>query len=177
MPIASRAQSRGNLIGKNVGPCGIQVGFVAEIGVVHMRNGREEMQVGEVLRQAPRCNFLMRIVILAATQGAVYLATQKGALIVFALVALVLCLPRLAWYKMLNVLCLVFAVLVILLPLETQGLLVSTNGGIFSLASLGMRILLTWPEALQWIANNEVFRSALTSVALAGRSGCLRRMT
>jgi hypothetical protein len=106
---------------------------------------------------APRCGFILRVLILAATEWAVYLTTQKGALIVFALVALVLCLPRTAWYKALNALCLILAALVILLPLGTQGLLVTINGGTFSLASLGMRIQLTWPDAFRWIANNDVF--------------------
>jgi hypothetical protein len=106
---------------------------------------------------APRCNFLLRIFVLGATEGAIYMTTQKGAVIVFALVALVLCLPRVMWYKTLNALCLGMVALAILLPLGTQGLLIATDGGNLSLASLGMRIQLTWPQAFRWIANNEVF--------------------
>ncbi|MBV9250260.1 MAG: hypothetical protein JO227_13575 [Acetobacteraceae bacterium] len=106
---------------------------------------------------APRYRFFVRLFVVTASEWALYLTTQKGAAIAFGVIGFVLCLPRKSWYRCLNGLCLAFAVLAVLLPLLSQGLLVSTEGGTFSLASLGMRVELTWPDAFRWIANNNVF--------------------
>ena len=64
-----------------------------------------------------------------------------------------------------------FAILIVALPLITAGLLVSDTGGVFSFASLAMRISLTWPDAWQWIWNNEVFPFG---VGLGGIGGAQR---
>jgi hypothetical protein len=55
--------------------------------------------------------------------------------------------------------------------LVTAGLLVSNAGGVFSLASLAMRISLTWPDAWQWIWSNNVFPFG---VGLGGIGGAQR---
>ena len=106
---------------------------------------------------APRCRWLLRIVVLAATGTALYFTTQKGALVIFCCVSAALLLPRYMWYKSLNALCLAGAAAAVILPFATQGALVSTAGGNFSLASFGMRIETTWPDAFRWIADNNVF--------------------
>jgi len=106
---------------------------------------------------APRCRWLMRIVMLAASGAALYFTTQKGGLIIFCCVSSVLLLPRYMWYKSLNALCLACAAAAVILPFATQGMLASTAGGNFSLASFGMRIQSTWPDAFRWISDNNVF--------------------
>jgi hypothetical protein len=106
---------------------------------------------------APRCRWVLRLIVLAASETAIYFTTQKGALIVFGCVSAALILPRYMWYKALNALCIVFAATAVIVPIATQGLLASTAGDNFSLASFGMRIQTTWPDAFRWISDNSVF--------------------
>ena len=99
----------------------------------------------------------LRAFILLTTAGAVFATTQKGSLVAF--VAVLGCLlgpPR--WRaNLLRLTCLAFAMLLIALPIVTPGLLLTMNGGVFSLASFAMRIQLTWPFAWDWISHNEIF--------------------
>ena len=120
---------------------------------------------------APRCRWLLRVVVLAATGTALYFTTQKGPLVIFSLVSLVLLMPRYMWYTSLNALCLACAAAAVVLPFATQGALVSTAGGNFSLASFGMRIQTTWPDAFRWISDNNVFPFG---VGLGGIGGAQR---
>lgn len=121
---------------------------------------------------APRIrSVLIRLVLLATTTAAVALTTQKGALVAIAAVSVILCAPRRMRYWLLCNACLTFALLAVALPLLTVGLLVSDTGGVFSLASLAMRISDTWPDAWQWISNNSVFPFG---VGLGGIGGAQR---
>src|SRR5271166_4588293 len=118
-----------------------------------------------------RCNFVVRVFILVATGGAVFLTTQKGALLAFAALAPIFCVPRRAWVPLLGTACLTFTAAMIAFPLLTIGLRMPTEGGVFSLASLAMRITDTWPAAWQWISNEEVFPFG---TGLGGLSGAMR---
>jgi hypothetical protein len=121
---------------------------------------------------APRIrNVLIRLALLAITTVAVALTTQKGALVGIGAVSVVLCAPAWSRYWLLYMSCVTFAILTVALPLITAGLLVSDTGGVFSFASLAMRIALTWPDAWQWIWNNEVFPFG---VGLGGIGGAQR---
>jgi hypothetical protein len=121
---------------------------------------------------APRIRSLvLRLVLLAITTVAVALTTQKGALVAIGAVSLILCAPSRTRYSLLNGACISFAIAVVALPLVTAGLLISNAGGVFSLASLAMRISLTWPDAWQWIWNNDVFPFG---VGLGGIGGAQR---
>jgi len=106
---------------------------------------------------APRArSYLLRLFILASTVGAVALTTQKGA--VFAIGAITLCFaaPAFMRFRLLLSTAMVFAVVAVALPVFSAGLMLEDNGGVFSAASFAMRIMLTWPEAWQWIFNNEI---------------------
>jgi hypothetical protein len=67
--------------------------------------------------------------------------------------------------------CVAMTLLMIMLPIGTSGLLMPTGGGVFSLASFGMRITSTWPDAWRWISNNDIFPFA---TGLGGLSGAMR---
>ncbi|HEX3405377.1 MAG TPA: hypothetical protein VHT74_34135 [Acetobacteraceae bacterium] len=118
-----------------------------------------------------RCRFVLRALVLAATGGAIFLTTQKGALLAYIAVAAIFCLPRRTWYAMLCTACVAMTLLMIMLPIGTSGLLMPTGGGVFSLASFGMRITSTWPDAWRWISNNDIFPFA---TGLGGLSGAMR---
>jgi hypothetical protein len=121
---------------------------------------------------APRIRSVaIRFSLLATTTGAVAFTTQKGALGTVAIVSMIMCAPVWSRYWLLCVACVVFAIVDVALPLITAGLLVSDNGGVFSFASLAMRISLTWPDAWQWIWQNEVFPFG---VGLGGIGGAQR---
>jgi hypothetical protein len=121
---------------------------------------------------APRIrSLLVRFVMLAITAGAVAFTTQKGAMAAIVAVGVLLCAPFRTRYWLLCMACITFAIIAVALPLITAGLLVSDNGGVFSLASLAMRISSTWPDAWQWIWNNSVFPFG---VGLGGIGGAQR---
>jgi hypothetical protein len=121
---------------------------------------------------APRMrSWLLRLLFLAITCGAVALTTQKGALVAATAVSLVLCLPAWSRYSLLSMACIAFAVIDVALPLFTPGLLMSESGGVFSFASFAMRITQTWPDAWNWITNNDVFPFG---VGLGGIGGAQR---
>lgn len=121
---------------------------------------------------APRLrSVVIRLVFLVVTCGAVALTTQKGSLIACCVVSLMLCAPARMRYALLSAACVAFAVIDVALPLVTSGLLMPENGGVFSFASFGMRIMQTWPDAWLWISNNEVFPFG---VGLGGIGGAQR---
>jgi hypothetical protein len=121
---------------------------------------------------APRIkSVVLRFLLLALTIVSVAMTTQKGALAAMVVVSMILCAPQWSRYRLLCTACLAFAILDVALPTLTAGLFVADNGGVFSFASFGMRIALTWPDAWQWIANNEVFPFG---VGLGGIGGAQR---
>jgi hypothetical protein len=125
-----------------------------------------------VLIIAPRVSSLViRFVLLATTTVAVALTTQKGALVAIAAISMILCAPGWSRYWLLCIACVAFAILDAALPAITAGLLIPDSGGVFSFASLAMRISLTWPEAWQWIWHNQVFPFG---VGLGGIGGAQR---
>ena len=116
-------------------------------------------------------NIALRFVLVVVTVGAVFLTTQKGSLVAVAIVGMLLCLPAGRAYPLLRAACVAGAVLDIAVPLLTAGLLVTDGGGVFSFASFALRISYTWPDAWQWIRNNEVFPFG---VGLGGIGGAQR---
>ena len=118
-----------------------------------------------------RAGFILRTIVLAATGEAVFLTTQKGALAAFAAVAIIFWLPRRMWFAMLCTACVTLTLFTVMLPILSSGLLMGTGGGVFSLASFGMRITDTWPDAWRWIANHDIFPFA---TGLGGLSGAMR---
>jgi hypothetical protein len=116
-------------------------------------------------------NWPARLLLLAVTCATVAFTTQKGALIAAIAVTLVMCAPLWTRYWLLCSTCLVFALTAVALPLFTEGLLMPQQGGVFSFASFAMRISDTWPDAWNWIRNNEVFPFG---VGLGGIGGAQR---
>ena len=99
----------------------------------------------------------LRAFVLLTTAGAVFATTQKGSFVAFAAV-MVLLLGPLRWrVPLLRLTCIAFAILLVALPIMTPGLMLTMNGGVFSLASFAMRIQLTWPLAWDWILHNQIF--------------------
>ncbi len=106
---------------------------------------------------APRArSYIMRLLILAATVGAVALTTQKGAVVAIGAITACFAAPAFMRFRLLWLAAVTFAVVAVALPVFSAGLLLEDNGGVFSAASFAMRIMLTWPEAWQWIFNNEI---------------------
>ncbi len=102
-------------------------------------------------------SWLLRAFLLLTTAGAVFATTQKGSFVAF-MVVLGVMLGPLRWRAwLLRLTCLAFTLLLIGLPLFTPGLIMTQNGGVFSMASFAMRIEDTWPGAWNWISHNEIF--------------------
>ena len=121
---------------------------------------------------APRIrSWMLRLLFLALTCGAVALTTQKGALVAVAAVSVILCMPVWSRYSALCTACIAFALAAVVLPLFTLGLLMPQSGGVFSFASFAMRISRTWPEAWQWILSRDIFPFG---VGLGGIGGAQR---
>ena len=116
-------------------------------------------------------SYLLRTLMLFMTVAAVFMTTQKGAVAAIAAVALILATPGFMRYRLLCWAALGFAILDVALPIFTSGLLVDSNGGVFSLASFGMRITDTWPDAWRWISDNNLFPFG---VGLGGIGGAQR---
>ncbi len=116
-------------------------------------------------------SYLLRMAMLVATVGAVFLTTQKGSVVAIMLVAMILGTPASMRYRLLCWAAIGLAVLDVALPLFTGGLLFAANGGVFSFASFAMRITDTWPDAWRWILHNEVFPFG---VGLGGIGGAQR---
>jgi hypothetical protein len=121
---------------------------------------------------APRMrSYVLRMLMLFATVGAVFLTTQKGAVLAIAMVTLILATPGFMRYRLLCWAAVGFAVVDVALPIFTSGLLVVDNGGVFSFASFAMRISDTWPDAWRWISDNNLFPFG---VGLGGIGGAQR---
>jgi hypothetical protein len=121
---------------------------------------------------APRVrNWLLRLVFLALTCGAVALTTQKGALVAIVAITLIFCMPEWSRYSLLCIACIAFALAAVALPLFTLGLMMPQTGGVFSFASFAMRISRTWPDAWRWILNHDIFPFG---VGLGGIGGAQR---
>jgi len=116
-------------------------------------------------------SYLLRMLMLVITVGAVFMTTQKGAVAAIAAVTLILATPGFMRYRLLCWAALGFAILDVALPIFTSGLLINDNGGVFSFASFAMRITGTWPDAWRWIANNNLFPFG---VGLGGIGGAQR---
>ena len=103
-------------------------------------------------------SYLVRLAILVVTLAGVYLTTAKGAVVGFALVTLALVGPAYLRVPALRVLVIAAVLLVIGLPLLTNGLVLPEgSGGVFSGASFAMRVDATWPGSLKWISLNQIF--------------------
>ena len=116
-------------------------------------------------------SYVLRMLMLFATVGAVFMTTQKGAVVAIAVVTLILATPGFMRYRLLCWAAIGFAVLDVTLPIFTSGLLVADNGGVFSFASFAMRITDTWPDAWRWISDNNLFPFG---VGLGGIGGAQR---
>jgi hypothetical protein len=116
-------------------------------------------------------SYVLRMLMLFATVGAVFMTTQKGAVLAIGVVTLILATPGFMRYRLLCWAAIGFAVLDVLLPIFTSGLLVADNGGVFSFASFAMRITATWPDAWRWISDNNLFPFG---VGLGGIGGAQR---
>jgi hypothetical protein len=121
---------------------------------------------------APRIgSYLVRLFVLAASTAAVFFTTQKGAFAAIAAVSAVFAFPAWSRYRLLCWLCIGWVAVDVALPVVTADLHMADNGGVFSFASFAMRITSTWPEAWQWIGNNDVFPFG---VGLGGIGGAQR---
>lgn len=121
---------------------------------------------------APRIrSWTLRMLTLCAAIAGVFFTTQKGSLIAFVPVALILCGPRSWRYPLMVMLCAAFAFFDVALPLATGGMLLSDQGGIFSTATFAMRIIDTWPDAWHWIFQHQIFP---LGVGLGGIGGAQR---
>ncbi|WP_445682827.1 hypothetical protein [Radicibacter daui] len=101
-------------------------------------------------------NVWARAAIALPALAGVFLSTQKGSLIAFLPIAAILCLPaalRLAWLRICFV---AFLVLAAGLPLFTHGLSLDHGRGVFSMESLYLRIVYTWPDAWAWIEHHQM---------------------
>ena len=116
-------------------------------------------------------SYLLRMAMLVTTVAAVFMTTQKGAVAAIAAVTLILGTPSFMRYRLLCWAALAFAIVDVGLPIFTSGLLINNSGGVFSLASFGMRINDTWPEAWRWITDNNLFPFG---VGLGGIGGAQR---
>lgn len=97
-----------------------------------------------------------RAAIALPALAGVFLSTQKGSLIAFLPIAAILCLPaalRLAWLRTCFI---AFLVLAAGLPLFTHGLSLEHGRGVFSMESLYLRIVYTWPDAWAWIEHHQM---------------------
>jgi len=99
---------------------------------------------------------MWRLLIAALAVGVVLLTTQKGSLIAFTPIALILCAApeyranRLRWAAGL------YLILAIALPVMTVGLHMEHGAGVFSTESLFLRVAYTWPEAWHWIDRHQM---------------------
>jgi hypothetical protein len=110
----------------------------------------------------------LKILLILCTLGAVFLTTQRGGLIGYALTTLVLLLPGQARLSGLRIMCLVVLVLDCAVPLLTEGMHFPVSDGVVNTASFVMRMEITWPQAFDWIRDNNLFPFG---VGLGGISG------
>ncbi len=113
-------------------------------------------------------HWFSRVLMLATAAGAVFLTTQKGAIIAFAPIAAILCLPTIFRLPLLRLSCLGFMLLAVALPLLTNGLHMDHGTGVFSTESIFLRIAYTWPQAWDWINHHQML---VFGVGLGGIGG------
>ncbi|MBC7799192.1 MAG: hypothetical protein H7Z10_01100 [Gemmatimonadaceae bacterium] len=113
-------------------------------------------------------NTLVRSGIAVASVVAVFLTTQKGALLAFVPVVLLLLWPGAGRLALLRGGCVAFLLLMVGLPYLTSGLIMPSGGGVFSVSSFAMRIEDVWPDALHWIERRGLW---VFGVGLGGISG------
>jgi hypothetical protein len=109
-----------------------------------------------------------RFILAFIAVAAVFMTTQKGAIIAIAPIAFILCMPaemRLSWLRFV---CVMFIVLAMALPLATLGLHFDHGSGVFSMESLFLRIDHTWPDAWDWITRNQMM---IFGVGIGGIGG------
>jgi len=113
-------------------------------------------------------HWMLRGLVLAIAVGAVFMTTQKGAIIAFAPVAAILCLPPKHRLGLLRLAFLGFMGLAVVLPLLTFGLRMEHGSGVFSTESIFLRIVYTWPQAWDWISRHQML---IFGVGLGGIGG------
>lgn len=114
-------------------------------------------------------NKALRIIVGALTLPVLYWTTQKGSMVAYAVVLLVLLLSRRDSVMPLRVAFLAFLVLAIALPVGLPGYYMPTaDAGGFSNMSFNLRVEMMWPKAWTWIHRHEVFPFG---VGLGGISG------
>src|SRR5205814_10062196 len=101
-------------------------------------------------------HWLLRGFVMGVSLGAVALTTQKGAIIAFAPIGAVLCLPPAYRLKLLRLGCLAFIVATASLPFLVMSLHMSHGAGVFSNMSMYLRVAFTWPDAWQWITRHSM---------------------
>jgi hypothetical protein len=111
---------------------------------------------------------LLRALVAVISLAAIFLTTQKGALIAFAPVAVIMTLRPKRELLLLRIVCIGFAILAAALPLVVTGLHINHGTGVFSTESLYLRIADTWPRAWQWISHNQLM---VFGVGLGGIGG------
>jgi hypothetical protein len=110
----------------------------------------------------------LRALMAATSCVAVFLTTQKGAILALIPVAAILCLPPSRWPALLRFCCVVFMAACVSLPLVTLGLYFAHGTGVFSTQSIFLRIAYTWPDAWQWILHHQML---VFGVGLGGIGG------
>ena len=116
--------------------------------------------------------FLMRLIIILLAVGGVFLTTQKGALVAVLLVAIPLVFPLGLRGPLLRVVVMTGLVAQVVVPFATRGMQMSEGtGGSFSAASFALRVLYTWPSALDYIVDRSigVFGTGLGSLGASMR--------
>jgi hypothetical protein len=103
-------------------------------------------------------SFVIRNFVLLVTVGAVFLTTQKGALLATIVVWASLLVPRALRIPAQVVATLLCVVVDIMLPFVTGGMSIAPgSGGSYSASSLVQRIMITWPDSLAWIERHGIF--------------------
>jgi hypothetical protein len=112
--------------------------------------------------------WIWRFLLAVTAFGAVLLTTQKGAIIAFAPIAGILCLPSSMRLGLLRTACLAFMALAVAFPVITYGLHMDHGMGVFSTESIYLRIAYTWPQAWDWIGRHQML---IFGVGLGGIGG------
>lgn len=114
-------------------------------------------------------NKALRIIVAALTLPVLYWTTQKGSMVAYAVVLLVLLASRRDAVIPLRLAFLAFLSLAVALPLVLPGYHMPTaDAGGFSNMSFNLRVEMMWPKAWKWIHHHEVFPFG---VGLGGISG------
>ena len=120
-----------------------------------------------VLMSASR-SLLIRSALLVGSAVAVFLTTQKGALIAFIPTAALLWIAWPGRLLLLRLGCIIFMLLACAVPFLTSGVFLPHGSGNFSLMSFAMRINGTWPNAILWITRKGL---GVFGVGLGGIGG------